>query len=45
MVADRGNSDGIPLQLPEGTVTLRIQVREDGTKIDQLRLSPQPGVR
>ncbi len=45
MVADRGNPDGIPLRLPEGTVTLRIQVREDGAKIDQLRLSPQPGLR
>lgn len=45
VIADRDNPNGIPLQLPEGTVTLRVQVREDGAKIDQLRLSPQPGLR
>ncbi|MGI5923745.1 MAG: hypothetical protein ACOX9E_07350 [Lentisphaeria bacterium] len=44
MVADNSNPDGIPLRLPEGKVTVRIQVREDGTKIDQLRLSPEPGL-
>jgi hypothetical protein len=45
MVADRNHPDGIPLRLPEGKVTLRIQVREDGTKLDQLKLSPLPGLR
>ncbi|MDQ0290989.1 hypothetical protein [Oligosphaera ethanolica] len=44
MVADSSNPDGIPMRLPEGMVTLRVQVREDGAKIDQFRLSPEPGL-
>lgn len=36
-------SEPTPLQLPAGEVSLQLRVREDGTKIDRLFITPQTG--
>ncbi|WP_163132061.1 carbohydrate binding domain-containing protein [Agarivorans sp. Alg241-V36] len=42
-VNSRGNTDSLEVQLNEGQNTITVYVREDGTRLDQLRLLPVDG--